>query len=132
MSKKRHGGRKPGSWVHTTPEELREYRATHQLSRGRLAAMLGVSSTSVQNWESGKVASEKVQLALARVLQSGAPDLSAPVTRASVQHGSNGGSSDPVISTTGAIVSGYLRSRGKPVEPDELLSLIRVVREALS
>ena len=36
-----------------TPEELRAYRAEHGLTRGQVAALLGVSLGTVRNWEQG-------------------------------------------------------------------------------
>jgi DNA-binding transcriptional regulator YiaG len=125
----RRGGRKPGAWTHTTPKALREFRATHHMSRGRLAAILGVSSTSVQNWEAGKVASAKIQERLADIIENGVASAAPPPPRRS---GPAASGADPVIATTGAIVAGYLQTRPAPVSQEELLSLIRGVRLALS
>lgn len=129
---KRRGGRKPGVWKLLTPEKLKAYREEHKISRVRLAQMLGVSSTSVQNWETGTVATLKIQQRLAELIAAG-PAAILPPRRApslwDVAGGANG-NGDPAISATGEIVASYVSSRrGLPAE--ELVEVIRAVRRAL-
>src|SRR5437660_1456992 len=69
--KRRGGGRKPGKWTLTSPDELRAFRASTKTSRARLAEMLGVSPQSVLNWESKTVATPKLQAKLAKVIKGG-------------------------------------------------------------
>lgn len=59
--RQQRGGRSPGHWELVQPDELRRFREEQRLSRAKLANLVGVSATSVQNWESGRVASLKIQ-----------------------------------------------------------------------
>lgn len=71
MAKKKAGGRKRGTWD-VTPEAFEEWRRGQKLSRARLAKVLGVSSTSVQNWGTGTaVPSARYQEAIARLMAEG-------------------------------------------------------------
>lgn len=128
-SRKRRGGRKPGKWELVDPLEFRRWREVQRLSRARLASLLSVSGTSIQNWETGQaVPSRKYQERLAELMKS--PNLAnlAPGPR-SVLHGVAG---DPaVIMATGAIVSAYVQGASK-LGPESLLEVIRTVRRALS
>lgn len=127
------GGRKPGEWRHVTPEAIREFRQEHRISRARLAGALGVSSTSVQNWESGTVATMRTQQQLADLIRAGPAALatirSAPGTVGSWDPSAVLG---PQILTTGAIVGAYLQSNPGKVTNDDLVELIRSVRAALT
>jgi DNA-binding transcriptional regulator YiaG len=129
----RRGGRKPGVWKLTNPDALREFRSTHKISRARLAGMLGVSSTSVQNWETGTVASMKIQQKLADIMKEG-PAAFIPLKRGAGGGGWVGaqGPVNPTITTTGTIVTGFLQSQEEPLSQEELIGLIRSVRIALS
>jgi DNA-binding XRE family transcriptional regulator len=123
---RRRGGVVKGAWKSTTPDGLRDFRKTHKVSRARLARTLGVSSTTIQNWETGAdVASVKAQAKLADVMRDGAsmfpPRLSA-----------NDPALGATIATTGEIVEGYLRSLARPIDREALIELIRNVRLALS
>lgn len=129
--KRRRGGRKPGEWKLVTPEQLKEYRAEHKISRARLAQMLGVSSTSVQNWETGTVASMKIQQRLAELIAAGPAAILPPRKPASLWDMAAQKQADPAITTTGTIVAGYLQTR-QDMSPDDLVGLIRSVRQALS
>lgn len=117
-------------WTLVTPEQLREYRASHRISRARLAQMLGVSSTSVQNWETGTVASFKIQRRLAELFATG-PALFTVAGRIGAPWSeSQEGDGRPEIVATGAIVAKFVESRSTSAE--ELINLIRSVRQALS
>ncbi len=121
------GGRKPGKWTWVTPGEIRAYRERTGSSRAALAQELGVSTTSVQNWESGKVASSKIQQRL-RALMDGDP-LPRPNGEARRVTPPNGGDR-AAIGTTGAIVAAYLETQHN-FRPDQLPELVRRVRHAL-
>ena len=132
MPRKRSGGRRPGAWTLVTPEALRTFRSENKLSRARLASMLGVSSTSVQNWETGAVASLKVQQRLAELVQTGAVSATpAPRQEPAALGGAQKGSSDTAVSATAAIVGPYAGAQ-KDLSPQALLELVRSVRQALS
>jgi transcriptional regulator with XRE-family HTH domain len=108
--------------VHVRPEEIRSYRERHGLSRARLAAQLGVSATSIQNWELGRTASASAQLRL-RALLDGAP-VADPAAAANESMG------DSRVRATAAIVAAYLQADGN-LGPAEVPRLIRAVRKAL-
>lgn len=65
-------GRKPGAWTLVTPQEIRAFREEHEISRSRLAGALGVSSTTVQNWETNNgVAMPRLQQKVADLIKVG-------------------------------------------------------------
>lgn len=133
MEPRGRGGRKPGEWRHVTPESIREFRHEHRISRARLAAALGVSSTSVQNWESGTVATLRTQQQLADLIKAGPAALS-PMRNG---QGSSPGWDPsavlgPQILTTGTIVGAYLQAHPGKVSSEDLIELIRNVRSALA
>ncbi|MCO5164866.1 MAG: helix-turn-helix domain-containing protein [Planctomycetes bacterium] len=117
-----------------TPEKLKAFRAENRISRARLAELLGVSSTSVQNWETNTVASMKIQERLAQLIAAGPaaipPSTKAPSLWDRGSTSSNRG--DPALLATGTIVAGYLQVKGGELGVDELLGLIRSVRQALA
>lgn len=136
----RRGGRKPGAWTLLTPEALRGWREKHKMSRAEVANTLGVSPTSIQNWETGRaVATAKMQQKLAVLLKAPAPGGAAPGRRgatpsassAAAPHAVNG---DPTrIQATASIVVEAIRAGGKrSVSAAELGLLVRTVREALA
>ena len=129
--RRRRGGRKPGEWKLVTPEQLRDYRSTNKISRARLAQMLGVSSTSVQNWETGTVASMKIQQRLAELIAAGPAAILPPRKQASLWDMAARDKNDPAITTTGTIVAGYV-STHSGMSAEDLIGLIRSVRQALS
>lgn len=129
--RRRRGGRKPGEWKLVTPEQLRDYRANNKISRARLAQMLGVSSTSVQNWETGTVASMKIQQRLAELIAAGPAAILPARKQASLWDMAAQEKNDPAITTTGTIVAGYV-STHSGMSPEDLIGLIRSVRQALS
>ena len=63
-------GRKPGAWKDgLTGDSVRAFRKTNDVTRARLAEMLEVSTTTIQNWETGISApSQERQTALERVM----------------------------------------------------------------
>src|SRR5689334_19794207 len=66
------GGRKPGKWTAVTPDEIRAFRQDNQISRSRLAGALGVSSTTIQNWETDNgVAMPRLQQKVADLIKAG-------------------------------------------------------------
>ncbi|MCO5170081.1 MAG: helix-turn-helix transcriptional regulator [Planctomycetes bacterium] len=120
-------------WKLLTPEKLKAFRAEHKVSRARLAQMIGVSTTSIQNWESGTVASLKVQHRLAELIAAGPAAILAPRKAPSLWDVAGGASprADSAISATGEIVASYLKSR-KELPAKELVEVIRAVRAALA
>src|SRR5262245_15607728 len=125
VAKKRgRGGRKPGTWKLLTPQTLRAWREKNDVSRAKLGAMLSVSSTSVQNWETGHaVATAKMQQRLADLLRSS--PTAAGSAPASTALRSNGSVGDPaLVQATAAIVVEAIRAGGKGSVKD-LASLIR-------
>lgn len=129
--KRNRGGRKPGSWELTTPQEILDFRKAHGLSRAKLADQLKVSTTSIQNWETGRVASRKIQERL-RALMDGKPALKVGAGSSNPgPAGAERNSGDTAIATTGEIVAAYLRTQ-KGIKPDELTQLVRSVKRALS
>ena len=122
------GGRAPGRWEVVAPEELKRFRGARGLSRAKLAQLVGVSATSIQNWESGRVASLKIQRRL-RALIDGEPVLGVSPSD---------GCQDPacrarqaLVRTTGSIVAAYVETQ-RGVQPAELPALVRSVRAALA
>lgn len=129
-AKKRRGGRKPGEWKLLTPEKLRAYRDENKISRARLAEALGVSSTSVQNWETGAVASMKIQQRLAELIAAG-PSAIVPTRKSSsLWDTSRNGGDAAAVAATGTIVTGYVQT-SQNLGSDDLVTLIRAIRQAL-
>lgn len=140
---KRRGGRKPGTWTLLTPESLRAWRGASGMSRAALASMLDVSSTSVQNWETGHaVATAKMQQRLAELMKAPADRVAAPAPeakRTAAAAPSRKATPAPaeingnLVQATTAIVVEAIKAGGKrAVAPKDLSLLIRTVREALS
>jgi transcriptional regulator with XRE-family HTH domain len=126
------GGRKPGEWTTVTPEQILEFRRANQISRAKLAAALGVSSTTIQNWETGQgVAMPKLQAKVAELIKAGG----SAVASARPTPGVGWDPSvvvGPQVTATGTIVTGYLQSQQQKLSTDELIDLIRAVRGALT
>lgn len=125
-------GRKPGAWTHLTPEALRAFREEHKLSRDRLADLLGVSRTSIQNWETLELPpSPKTQQRLAELLRAGPGAIPPPRKAPSLWDAPRPQRTDAgVLLATGAIVAAWARTH--TLSQDELLALIQTVREALT
>lgn len=132
-------GRKPGAWTLVTPEALRGWREKHKMSRASVAKSLGVSSTSIQNWETGHaVATTKMQQRLADMMKApaaaapGRGPSGTPATNGATAHAATNG--DPtVIQATASIVVEALRAGTKKnVSAKELGLLVRTVRDALA
>jgi DNA-binding transcriptional regulator YiaG len=133
VAKGSFGGRKPGQWTSVTPEKILAFRLEHDVSRARLAAALGVATTTVQNWENGHgVAMPRLQKRLAEILAAG-PDGLVPLPAPSNPLSGLAGPAavGPQVQATSTIVDGYLRNCGRKLTTEELLSLIKVVRGAL-
>ncbi|MCO5166009.1 MAG: helix-turn-helix domain-containing protein [Planctomycetes bacterium] len=126
----RRGGRKPGKWELVDPLEFRTWREQHRLSRARLAALLSVSATSIQNWEVGHaVPSHPHQQRLAELMKT--PGVASLAAGARPGGPAAAGDDPATIGATGAIVTAYLR-RAPDLDQEELLGLIRAVRQALA
>ncbi|RMG15296.1 MAG: XRE family transcriptional regulator [Planctomycetota bacterium] len=127
-NKPRGGGRKPGRWELVRPEEIREYRARKGLSRARLARALGVSATSIQNWESGRAASLATQRRLRAFLDGRAEPLPGAEGSAVREPALDASA----VLATGSIVATYLESRKEGLRPSQIAQLVRGVRRALN
>ena len=110
-----------GGWTYVLPEEILAYRKDKGLSRAKLAAALGVSTTSIQNWESGRAAALPTQRRL-RALIDGEP-LPQPEGEVSVAQ-------SELVGATGKIVAAYVANQS--LSRDEVMTLIRDVKRALS
>lgn len=127
MAKKRRGGRQPGKWELVDPLEFRRWRDQQKLSRARVASLLGVSSTSVQNWETGNaVPSRRYQERLAELMK----DPSAATAPTARRAAGVGGGDGAAVLATGEIVRAYL-SGAPDLGREDLVGLIRAVRQAL-
>jgi transcriptional regulator with XRE-family HTH domain len=65
------GARGDGAWLLLQPHQLAAFREEHGLTLAAVAAAVGVSATSVQQWERGSPPSPRNQRALARLLEAG-------------------------------------------------------------
>jgi DNA-binding transcriptional regulator YiaG len=142
-TKASRGGRKPGKWVHLTVDTLKSYRKQAGVSRGALAKTLGVSSTSVQNWETGRsVPMKRYQMLLADLVAGGtvpAGPEPAPAARTNGHSRTNGhgGGGDAVhaarLTATGEVLKGYLATpQGAKVTQDQLVALTKALQAALA
>lgn len=113
-----------GGWRFVQPEEILAYRREQGLSRAKLADALGVSTTSIQNWEGGRVAALGTQRRLRSLIDGEplAPNGLAAVSQEAPQ--------DSLVMMTGQIVSAYLSSQAD-VDPTQIPDLIRTVKAAL-
>lgn len=137
----RRGGRKPGAWTMTDPARIKAFRRENNVSRAKLAGLLGVSSTSVQNWETGAVvATTRMQAKVSELMAKWSEIpmqvkavAGRPAGPALLYHASDPVAGGGVIETAGKIVVGYLEAHGQRISsPDELAKLIREVRLALA
>ncbi len=132
MAKKaRRGGRKPGKWELVDPLEFRRWREQQRISRARLATMLDVSATSIQNWEVGHaVPSRPHQERLAELMKSPGASVAGAAPRRPLGLPADA-DAQAVVDATGDIVAAYVK--GTPeMKPEALLELIRTVRQALA
>lgn len=139
-SAKGRGGRTPGQWTLLQKDDLSGFRKTQKLSRSALSNLLGVSSTSIQNWETGRsVPLTRFQQQLVDLMKGGVP---ATAARGRRGRGSNGaaptgpvasGGSESSLTATAEIVKGFLAtSAGGKLSADELVNLTVSLRAALS
>jgi DNA-binding XRE family transcriptional regulator len=124
-----------GSWTEVQPEQIRAFREEHTISRNMLASTLGVSATSVQNWETGlAVAMPAVQARLASIIQAGPGAIHTADGAGTRRGGGAAGVAALVghqVSATGMIVNGFLTSQSRKFTQEELIELIKTVRGAL-
>lgn len=112
------------------------------MSRANVASTLGVSSTSIQNWETGHaVATAKMQQKLADLMNASAPAVTTttrgkPPARVASPNGAapHAPNGDPaLIQATASIVVEAIRAGGKrSVSAKELGVMVRTVRDALA
>lgn len=127
---KRRGGRKPGTWrSDLSPGVLREWRTSNGISRGRLARAVGVSSTSIQNWEIGHVIPlATTQASLVETMKRPEALGNAPNMKSSKGEGAQSLES-AVVTATGAIVAAMIVAKRK--EAANVGELIASVRAGL-
>ena len=144
-TKTKHGGRKPGSWKRgLTAASLRTFRKANRISRARLAEMIGVSQTTIQNWETDRVfPTDKNQVELERVMAGtqrpatvGGQRISAKAVFETGRRQATDSVSRDETAVTGQVVSAYLAylasAKGKTVTKDGLCDLVRSVKDALA
>ena len=148
MAKKktaRRGGRTPGKWTLLTKEQLRSFRTEAKLSRSALSALLGVSSTSIQNWETERsVPLTRYQEQIVKLMKGGVPNAAARNGRGSKARAngrsSNGASSgtssahqETSLTATAEILKGFLATfQGAKISKQELVTLASSLRAVLS
>lgn len=122
MKKQRRGGRKPGAWRQgLTASALRQFRENNHVSRIMLARAIGVSATTIQNWETGaSIPIPRSQDDLERIMAN--PAL---VVRASRDGHTNDGAHGVLIAT-GTIVAACLTS-DKCITVDSLDGLVETI-----
>lgn len=126
---RRRGGRKAGTWTVVTPEKIRAYREANGISRATLARLLGVSSTSVVNWETGRaVASLPIQARLQELLTR--EPLATLLPPSGAGPAAAAPSAAPELEVVGKILVTYLQN--VKIEPVDLPALVKGVRGALS
>lgn len=80
--KQKTGGRPRGEWVALKPEDIVKWREEHDVSVGKLAEALGVSPTSVKNWETDAVvATLEKQTEIAALLELDGLEGTAPAPK---------------------------------------------------
>ncbi len=135
---KSHAGRKPGVWSAIQPGTLRPWREGNNISRASLAATLGVSSASIQNWEVGvAIPSTKYQEALAALMTGGKVTALVPagkvkaasVNAAGVNARKSAGAADMTV--VGNIVVSFIE-KSNALTSDDLAKIINTVRNALA
>lgn len=134
--KGRRGGRKPGVWTLVQPAQILAFRKERRLSRAVFAKMVGVSSTTVTNWEGGKgTASPSMQSKVVEVMGS-APATATKSKRAMVgaaakpTNGQHPAGYDSIVEGTAKIVSAFLATA--KLKREELGEVVRDVRAALA
>lgn len=129
-------GTQKGEWVLLTNDSLQRYRKGAHLSRAKLAEIMAVSSTTIQNWESGKaVPTKKSQARLADLIKGGATEARSNGTDALPSRASsNGGASSGVeLNVTGEILKAFLATaQGGRTTQEQLVQLTRSLRAALA
>lgn len=126
------GGRKPGAWKLLTSEKLREFREKNNISRARLSKLLGVSTTSIQNWEVGKCPpSMRFQSKLVEIMASPTLVGALPQRLGGLFQPAGASSGEAAeIEITGEIVNAWLRTNPK-ASPADVVRVTKDVRQAL-
>ena len=137
VGRRGRGGRKPGKWTLLTDASFRAFRKEAGLSRSRLSELLGVSSTSIQNWETGRsVPLTRYQHQIVELMKGGAPRSAPPARnrlRPARMNGSAVVSHDTCLTVTGEILREYLATpKGGQLTQDELIALAVSLRAAFS
>lgn len=134
LSGGRKGGRKPGVWSGVTKEELVRFRSERKVSRALLAKTLGVSATSIQNWERGSaIPVKRTQEALRAVIDG--PALSQRENGTAADVTPEATSRSDVRDPTGLAmaVATIVAATAPKGETGEALAVrIRMVRDALT
>ena len=138
-------GRPKGVWSVLQAGALRPWRESNNISRGKLASMLKVSPTSIQNWESDKaIPSTKYQEAIVSLMSGnvpvttnnvpkrGRPPKAASTTNANVVDMSGASSVGSIVTSyVSGIVTNYVQKNGK-MSIDDLAKRLDSVRNAFA
>jgi DNA-binding transcriptional regulator YiaG len=127
---KGRGGRKKGEWKLLTKDQLMTFRKDQRISRARLAELMGVSSTSIQNWETNTVPTMKAQQKLAQLINNPTVVSDIPRVRKPSLFDRSDDRRDAAIQATGTIVTAYLQVN-RDLGQDQLVNLITRVKKEL-
>ena len=118
-------------WSAVSPKELGDYQREHGYSVKQLAELLGVTSSTIFSWRSGRTApSTRTQEKIRAVLEKDRSDHPAarePVPEPADQEKSLASST----TVTGRIIAAFLTSQRKPLDPNEVAPMVRQVSQAL-
>lgn len=135
-------GRPKGVWSVLQAGALRPWRESNNISRGKLASMLKVSPTSIQNWESDKaIPSTKYQEAIVSLMSGNVPTMNNTpkrgrppknTTSANVVDMSGASSVGSIVTSyVSGIVTNYVQKNGK-MSIDDLSKTLDIVRNAFA
>lgn len=115
------------------PSDLRSTREAHGLSRGALASRLGVSSSSLFNWESGKSVPQGQNLAkIARFMSEVQPVQRATAVEKAPPRERVGSPGSPEAALGAAQVASAYLAAGHPLSASQVIAFVRDLRKALS
>jgi len=112
--------------------DLRSTREARGLSRGALASRLGVSPSSLFNWESGKSVPRGQNLAkIASFISKAQPTPRATPDQTALHRDGAGLGSPEAALGAAQVASAYLAA-GHPLSTPQVIAFVRDLREALS
>lgn len=130
----RRGGRTPGQWVHLSQDAVGKFRKDAKLSRSKLAELLGVSGTSVQNWETGRsVPIKRYQQRLVELMKGRPQGAESGEALAAAADAIPLQLQVARLTVVSEIVKGYLATtQGGKVSQEQLIALTKALRGALA